>query len=337
MIVAGIDEAGYGPILGPLVVACAAFECPDIVGDSSSAEPIADGQLSDGQIPDGWKLLRRAVSRTRDGSGKRIHVNDSKKVYSPSAGLGELERAVLCLVATRHGEVASLDRLLECCAADSCEALRRAAWYLGPVDERFPIEVESLSLKLSTNALRHEMTRAKVAVAHLHAHVVPESRLNEMFAATRNKGATSFTFVARHIEHLLQTFSDRRLVIVCDRQGGRERYGPLLRQMFEEWHLEVVAESATRWEYRLTRADRSATILFAEKAEDHCISVAVASMLAKYFRETLMHRFNAYWRTHLPDLKPTAGYWTDGLRFMGDLNSKLGELGIDPALLTRSR
>ncbi|MEM6312669.1 MAG: hypothetical protein AAF743_01190, partial [Planctomycetota bacterium] len=62
-----------------------------------------------------------------------------------------------------------------------------------------------------------------------------------------------------------------------------------------------------------------------------------ASILAKYAREALMHRFNAWWAGHVPGLKPTAGYWTDGLRFLADIEDARNALGLDEAALRRSR
>jgi hypothetical protein len=56
--------------------------------------------------------------------------------------------------------------------------------------------------------------------------------------------------------------------------------------------------------------------------------VAAASMLSKYIREALMTRFNAFWRQHLPQVTPTAGYYQDGSRFLADINDKRLELGI---------
>ena len=46
-------------------------------------------------MPCVWGRLKRYVSHNRSKTGRKLHVNDSKLVYSPSGGLKELERSVL--------------------------------------------------------------------------------------------------------------------------------------------------------------------------------------------------------------------------------------------------
>ena len=47
-------------------------------------------------IPCLWKRLARLVSKNRLASGRKLHVNDSKLVYSTATGLKELERLRPC-------------------------------------------------------------------------------------------------------------------------------------------------------------------------------------------------------------------------------------------------
>jgi hypothetical protein len=63
-----------------------------------------------------------------------------------------------------------------------------------------------------------------------------------MVDATRNKGSALFSTAVVHLDHLIRTYGEQGLVIFCDRQGGREHYGSLLRLMFEDWSLEVTRE-----------------------------------------------------------------------------------------------
>lgn len=319
MIIAGIDEAGYGPILGPLVVGCTAFETP----------------TNDGEVPCLWSQLRRHVSRKGSG-GKKLHVNDSKLVYSPANGLKELERSVLTIAAVDTMPT-TFDGFLQTVAPDTLAELPAHPWYAAGTEEAFPIQQEGLSLKLFANGLRQEMQQAQTHCLAMRAKVVLEQPLNRMLDATRNKANALFSISAGHLDYLIRTFGARDLVIFCDRQGGRSHYGSLLRVMFDDHSLEIVSEADALSEYRLTKGASRIRVIFREKAETHAMPVALASMLAKYLREGLMRRFNQWWMKQVPGIEPTAGYYTDGVRFLDQIEMKRKELGIADHQLIRAR
>jgi hypothetical protein len=110
--------------------------------------------------------------------------------------------------------------------------------------------------------------------------------------------------------------------IVIDKQGGRKFYKEYLDELLHIKNTKIVQEENNHSAYRTDGID----IHFMAKADSNNFAVALASMFSKYMRELSMISFNSYWQNRSPNLKPTAGYYTDGIRFIDELKS----LGIMP-------
>jgi hypothetical protein len=48
-----------------------------------------------------------------------------------------------------------------------------------------------------------------------------------------------------------------------------------------------------------------------------------------------MHAFNQFWQTHIPGLRPTAGYPQDAKRYASEIEATRARLGIEPSVLWR--
>jgi len=76
---------------------------------------------------------------------------------------------------------------------------------------------------------------------------------------------------------------------------------------------------------------------FVVGADGRFLPVSLASMVSKYLRELLIGSLNRYFIGFSADLKPTAGYWKDGLRFIEDIKANLPHVQFNSNQLIRSR
>jgi ribonuclease HII len=120
--------------------------------------------------------------------------------------------------------------------------------------------------------------------------------------------------------------------VVCDKHGGRNRYDGLIADHFDDQFVFRLEESRDRSRYRMGDME----FCFRTRAEE-LMPVALASMVAKYLRETFMTQFNRWWAEQVPGLKPTQGYPVDAKRFREDIAARIQELNLDDAAFWRSR
>ena len=330
-IYAGIDEAGYGPMFGPLLVGRAVLAIPNLPSD---ADP-----------PHLWQRLSKAVCRNLSSRKGRIAINDSKQLKTQASGIKHLEVGCLAFAALAGIQPRCVGDWLDGLGESCHQKLDHLPWY-APDDDRpwdpLPAANTDGELAVARGMLVSTANRIGVTAPDLGAAVVFEDRFNQMVANTRSKAATSFTFVARHLSHIWNEFGEHDPFVVVDRQSGRTRYLELLQLNFPGAMISIVEESETRSAYVLEEpgvggaAGRRMRITFTVEAEQAHMPVALASMISKYTRELLMARFNAYFARHAPGIRPTAGYATDARRFWQEIEPHLPALAIEPTRLCRT-
>lgn len=319
IILAGIDEAGYGPLLGPLVVSAVVFECP--------------GDWADRSL---WDVLKASVCASPQDRKRRIPICDSKKLHKPGEGVMRLERSALAAIGAAGLAPGNIGALLDALSPGAARAVRGEPCY-GDLGVGLPLACDAGALTVASATLRRDLAERDARLAHIVCEIVTEGRFNELVGRTNNKAAALLGLTFRLIDRIARAYPNQPLVIQADRQGGRTSYGRPLMRSFEDRRLKIDTEEDRSSCYELTDSRTRWRISFDTGGETKHLPIALASIVSKYVREALMHCFNAFWSREAPEVKPTAGYYTDGSRFMLEIAPHLERLGIAPQRLMRQR
>ncbi len=317
-ILIGTDEAGYGPNLGPLIVAASACAVPDELG-----------------VCDFYDLLAQSVCLQADDASSRIAIADSKRLYKPGGSLAHLERAVFSALAARDVRPDCWQAVWPALCVNEVDASNAVPWYTD-YDEPAPLDCSLRDVDAAFDCFGANCQDKSVEFLGLSAAAVFPNEFNRRVRQLGSKGSLLTETTLRLAAGMMNQHPGEKTFVLCDKHGGRNRYAAALQHVWPESWINVLHEGRAESAYRLNIAGGDAEFRFVVGGESHLPS-ALASMTAKYLRELAMRAFNAFWKQHVPNLRPTAGYPVDARRFKDDIAAAQQKLNIADDILWRCR
>ena len=312
--IVGIDEAGYGPNLGPMVQSAVAMRVPD---PSTNL----------------WETLQKVARRADDADDGRLAIDDSKAVNNGPNGFARLELGVLSVFS--HTEISVLGEWIKQIAVNgSAEDMAGETWY--GADQSLPIEIEGELFQAAASSWRSAIADAGIEVALPRCVITPTPRFNEVLTEHGTKAAVTGRGMIALIADFFER-ADEPVHFTIDKLGGRNFYAAMIQTAIPDGWVTIIKESAESSEYHIHGLKVPVHITIRPRAESEQMTVALASMLSKYLREVFMKQFNAYWLTHLPGLTPTAGYPSDAKRFYDAIHPVCKKLGMEKHAVWREK
>ncbi len=318
VFLAGIDEAGYGPFVGPLTMGFSVMRVPQLELDL-------------------WDVLSTSTARKPERKDlRRLWLDDSKKVHQGTKGRGRLERTVAAFRQLVSPGRQQLDDWLGEPPAGDARALHAAPWFQ-QLDGAFCPSIPHDRARLDAAAVHRDLEAAGCTLFAFGARAVPAGEWNQLLHSTGGKGSANFAVAMELVKHILAHTGDAPLRIELDRHGARMRYADVLREALNPVGIAIHGERPGGSTYSLEFPNRSVQVRFSEGADSKHMPVALASLAAKQTRERLMDEFNSWWSEQLPGLKPTKGYGVDGKRWLAEVLPQLEPTGVDVKRLRRDR
>ena len=305
----GTDEAGYGPRLGPLLISISVWHV-----DRSPLEV------------DLYTDLGEQISQAGTRGTDSLVIDDSKKLYHSGGSLRLLERSVLGCLSTLAPWPSTWRAAWIALTGGEPAALKDLPWYRD-YDESLPIDATAEEIDRLQNALQNLWRTKACKLLDFRTVALFPDGLNKEIAALDSKAEALTRATLRLLATTLEKLPDDDALIVCDKHGGRNRYLPALQRQFPDTLVQVLEESRPQSRYRFGSNANFTEICFRQGGESF-LPTALASLGSKFLRELAMRAWNRYWTGRIQNLKPTAGYPADAVRFRQSIEPLCEESGL---------
>ncbi len=295
----GVDEAALGPRLGPFCACLVEF-------DSSDDLPLTT---------DLYEELEDSITKDRD-TDNRLVAADSKMIYTPSSGIHLLEHSVRVFIELSGIELPrNLHEFVGAfCPVDDYRQLQEIPWFRDDEGGKLPMSnIDIGKVRQDADKVWQNMEKMKLAFKPPRLRFVTAKTFNELILTNENKADAVRVILRPLIFHALRASATGRLTV--DRQGGRRYYECWLNELPQKDRSVVLQEGRKVSAYEVG----SFLIEFMVSADRIRLETAIASMFAKYLRESAIHVFNSWWRQRHSSLRATAGYPQDANRFIKNL------------------
>lgn len=287
LYVAGIDENGLGPKLGPLVVTGSLFRIEE-----------------DRYRPEAFQ---RAFAPA--GAGRGAEVADSKAVMG-AGSMARGETTVLAFAALLAGRVPGsarefLDAVLEPGEAKLLGACPpEAAPMCSGEGEGFPFFGGDLEAAEGlASALRVSMAEAGLRLEAVRSETLCPARLNALFAGGAGKADVDLAAFERRIASFSEAAGDGGLYL-CGKVMNLKFYTP--RMALVSRHP-LLRRDETREESRYALQGLG-EVRFLLDGDARHLPISLASMFGKVVREVWMARLNRFFGRVLTGIAPATGY-----------------------------
>lgn len=307
----GIDEAGYGPNLGPLAMVAVILDGPRV------------------DQPDLWNGIFSGVARAGGASGS-LWIDDSKRVMQEEQGLARLLAAIqFALRVSAGGDAPTFGRLCQILGAGSLDEVELTPLLGSDEDPEFP-PAEQIELARGWSQTANLIASGWTVHVPL-ARLIGPRRFNAGLDLLGSKATVHFQTFAELLRGVWALADDGVSTFVqSDKHGGRHYYLESLHDALPGVWIDRMEERADLSRYVLREGAKRVELRFSPRADSENGLVAWASMIAKGLRETWMREFNRTWQSRIPGLKPTAGYPVDARRFRGEIEAWCQRQGLHP-------